>query len=289
MKERPSQSDLQMVRDFWTAAAIQWAQTAPYNFGPIDELLIENNFHYFPINPTKIQSNLNKYTGEDNFIHTLGSNIRGLGALEYLLFSEKAVSNSNTFAFAKMLSQNLVNLNQELVNQWKSNYAKTFTSNTGNNINSSITALTNQWIAIVENVKNNKIGMPAGKIAGTNKNLLTVQCPYSNTSLSMIAANLSALKMSFNGGTGNGIDDYLNVLNISDQNNLALSKKINDKLDALIQLLRDENASLSELIQNDAEKLDPIYLEILNLTILLKTDLMGQLGLITTFSDSDGD
>ena len=85
------------------------------------------------------------------------------------------------------------------------------------------------------------------------------------------------------------MDDYLNALDIKDDENKLLSDKINAQIKLIIELLDTDNQSLTKLIKNDSDKLDRIYLEVLNLSILLKTDMMGQLGLITTFSDSDGD
>ena len=81
----------------------------------------------------------------------------------------------------------------------------------------------------------------------------------------------------------------LNALDIKDNEGKLLSHKINAQFDLLLELTDDEKHKLIDLIQEDPEKLDQIYLQIINLSILFKTDLMSQLGLITTFSDSDGD
>jgi predicted lipoprotein len=285
----PSESHLQLSRNLWKEASIAWAATAPFSFGPIDDLLIENNFHYFPIDSLKLQSAVKRDSSKNISINELGSNSRGLGALEYFLFSENMNITSKESHFVKILSENLVTLNQEILNQWESGYAEEFASSTGSDINASITLLTNQWIEVAEGIKNDKIGMPAGKIVGTDKNHLAVQSPFGNTSFAAIEASLIALQKAFNGETGKGVDDYLNALNIRDENNTTLSERINGQLDSLIKLIPKGNQSLSYLIQKEDEKIDQIYLESLNLAILLKTDLMGQLGLVTTFSDSDGD
>lgn len=289
LQEKNIEENLITAQALWRKASINWAKTAPYNFGPIDELLIENNFHYFPTDTAKLHSALQNFNGDENYINELGSDSRGLGALEFLLFSENLTLNPSNIAFAKMISHNLVKLNQEILTQWKSDYAKSFVVNTGSTINSSITILTNQWIEVAENIKNNKIGIPAGKVKGNEKDVSALQAPYSQTSSIIIEANLSALQNSFNGREEKGVDDYLNALAINDNENKPLSDKINSQFEQLIQLLDKDNQNLIDLINKDEEKLDHIYLEALNLTILLKTDMMGQLGLVTTFSDSDGD
>lgn len=288
LKKNHTEENLIRAQEFWKKASIGWAKTSPYNFGPIDDLLIENNFHYFPIDSTKLKSALENFNGDDDFINKLGSNSRGLGALEFLLFSESITLDENNIAFAEILSHNLVKLNQEILDQWKSDYAKTFASSTGSNINASITILSNQWIELAEKIKNDKIGVPAGKMAGEEHNIYAVQAPYSQISLALIKANLEALQQSINGKEGKGVDDYLNSLDIKDSEGKLLSSKINAQFDLIISLI-EEKQSLKDLIKEDSESLNETYLQVLNLTILLKTDMMSQLGLITTFSDSDGD
>ncbi|ADR22230.1 hypothetical protein MATR_01280 [Marivirga tractuosa] len=289
LKQEDADKNLATVQELWKNAAISWAETIPYHFGPIDELLIGNNFHYFPIDTLKINKALLDFEGNDRFINQLGSNLRGLAALEYLLYSKENHLNLHTVAFAKMLSGNLVKLNQQLLNQWKPDYAQSFISKNGSDINSSMTLLSNQWIELVEKIKNDKIAIPAGKIAGTNQDITILQAPYSKISLILIKANLIALQQSINGGEGKGVDDYLTALDIKDQEGELLSNKINTQIELLIQLTNNEKEDLANLMQKDSEKLDEIQLELLNLSILLKTDMMSQLGLITTFSDSDGD
>ena len=231
--------------------------------------MVENNFHYFPSDTAKLHSALQNFNSDENFINELGSDSRGLGALEFLLFSQKMTLNKSNIAFAKMISHNLVKLNKEILTQWKSEYAESFTASTGSTINSSITRLTN--------------------MTGSEKDTLALQAPFSQVSSAIIEANLAALEISFNGGKEKGMDDYLNALDIKDDENKLLSDKINAQIKLIIELLDTDNQSLTKLIKNDSDKLDRIYLEVLNLSILLKTDMMGQLGLITTFSDSDGD
>ncbi|WP_375579746.1 imelysin family protein [Marivirga tractuosa] len=289
LKQENEDNLLKNVRELWKNASITWAETIPYHFGPIDELLIENNFHYFPIDTSILNKSLLQFNGEDDFINQIGSNSRGLAAIEYLLFSKKTGLDSTKISFAKMISRNLVNLNEELLNHWTSNYAKSFIRKPGNDINASMTLLSNQWIETVEKIKNVKVGMPSGIIAEEDKNLIAIESPYANISLSLIQANLRAMQKSFNGGEGKGVDDYLNALDIKDDEGKLLSFKINSQFDLLIELTDHEKHNLINLIQEDSEKLDQIYLEVINLSILFKTDLMGQLGLITTFSDSDGD
>jgi predicted lipoprotein len=93
----------------------------------------------------------------------------------------------------------------------------------------------------------------------------------------------------FNGGNGAGMDDYLNALDVKDDEGLLLTKKINQQFDKVINIARSIEEDLSSAIINQNPKLDELYLEMINLTIIIKNDMMSQLGLLTVFSDNDGD
>jgi len=282
-----NESSLNDLRSSWNSASVSWAKTAPYRFGPIDDLLIENNFYYFPVDTTKIQSAIANYNQEKGFISSLGSNVQGLGAIEFVLFTNETL-NDNQLKFILMLSNQLAELNQEVLTQWENNYAEEFSKNTGSGINSSISKLTNQWIEIADYIKGDEVGRPAGKTVGIDKNIYNLQSPYSQTSLAIIEAKLFALQQSFNGGEKEGVDDYLKNLDIKISDNLPLNEKINNQINTVLARI-DSQESLAKMITESSKQVDQIYLESLNLGILLKTELMGQLGLVTTFSDGDGD
>ncbi|WKV13317.1 imelysin family protein [Marivirga harenae] len=280
---------INILRNSWKTAAINWAKTAPYRFGPVDELLIKNSFYYFPVDTTKLSKQVSNFDGNRDHIQSLGSNSQGLGALEFLLFTEDSVDQKTKIAFMEMLCNRLVELNRQVLKKWRDQYAKEFAQNTGSELMSSITKLANQWIEVVDYMKGDEIGRPAGKTVGIERNIFNLQAPYSKISSELIESKLEALQESFNGGTKEGVDDYLNSLNIKMSDNIQLDVKINQQINSLKANLEGEKKPLSELILEESKKVDLLYLESLNLSIILKTDLMSQLGLVTTFSDSDGD
>jgi predicted lipoprotein len=104
-----------------------------------------------------------------------------------------------------------------------------------------------------------------------------------------LAENVESVKDVFNGGNGAGMDDYLNALDVKDDEGLLLTKKINQQFDKVINIARSIEEDLSSAIINQNPKLDELYLEMINLTIIIKNDMMSQLGLLTVFSDNDGD
>jgi len=282
-----SKIELKDLQNAWIQASLSWAKTAPYRFGPIDELLIENNFYYFPIDTTKVSTALSSFGGDKDYIKGLGSNVQGLGALEYLLFEKEAIHHSD-LSFLELLANNLILLNQKVLSAWKEKYAKDFANSTGSEINSGITKLTNQWIEVIDYIKGDEVGRPSGKTMGVEKNIYNLQAPYSKISSELIEAKIVALQQSFNGGNEKGVDDYLNYLDIKVSDNLPLAQKINQQIATILSTLESEE-SLSSLIENNSKKVDQLYLQALNLSIMLKTDMMSQLGLVTTFSDGDGD
>ena len=287
-KDDKSEIALEDLQNSWKKAALSWAKTAPYRFGPIDDLLIENQFYYFPIDTTKLNLSISAFNGDPTVMQSLGSNIQGLGALEYLLFEKQAIDNRNQIVFLHMLARNLVALSRTVLNEWKEGYGEEFANNKGSELNSSLTKLTNQWIEVIDYIKGDEIGRPAGKTVGVEKNIYNLQAPYSHISSELIEAKVFALQQSFVGGDGKGLDDYLNTLDIKLSDNLPMAEKLNLQMETILSNLASDK-SLATLITSESKKVDQLYLEALNLSIMFKTDMMGQLGLVTTFSDTDGD
>ncbi|SMG44228.1 hypothetical protein SAMN05661096_03106 [Marivirga sericea] len=287
VEKGPNTENLHELRNSWKSAALKWSKTAPYRFGPIDELLIENNFYYYPIDTVKVKQAISSFNNQKNSVERLGSNVQGLGAIEYILFQSEQPTKEE-LAYCGLLSDHLVKLNQQVLDQWINEYSKSFVSNTGSDIGSSLSKLTNQWIEVIDYIKGDEVGRPAGKTSGIEKNVYNLHAPYSQISLKIIHAKLSALQLSFNGDTKKGVDDYLDHLDIKLSDNIPLQDKINEQINTLLANSNQEEP-LTQLILEGSKEVDQIYLQSLNLSIIFKTELMGQLGLVTTFSDSDGD
>jgi len=283
-----TEANMKQLKEAWIQMALAWKYAEAYNFGPIESLFLENSMHYFPVDTAAISKAVENYSNQENYLASLGSNKKGLAAIEFILFSNEELSGQQ-LAFIQLLSTDLSNNMDKVLDKWNTAYHQEFIDKTGNSASSSMTLVANEMIFLLEKVKNMKLGEPMGKADMGEPHPAKVESPYSNISLKLLAENVESVKDVFNGGNGAGMDDYLNALDVKDDEGLLLTKKINQQFDKVINIARSIEDDLSSAIINHNPKLDELYLEMINLTIIIKNDMMSQLGLLTVFSDNDGD
>jgi predicted lipoprotein len=293
-KASPSQADLELLQEAWLNLALSWKTAEAFNFGPIQDLLIASTIDYIPVDTSSIIVAVAAYKGQQEYLLSQGSNKKGIAAIEYIVY-EKAgdllIKNDNEryVAYLSLLSDDIKVKMQQVLAAWTDGYRQEFVNSTGDAAGSALTLVSNQMVFLVERVKYLKLGGPMAKTDLSTSSPDKVEAPYSHASLQLLKQNVQALKIIFNGSEGIGLDDYLQSLNIKDATGLLLSEKINSQFDAVIAKIDALDTDLQQAIKNKEPQLDGLYLEVLNLSILLKSDMMSQLGFLMVFSDNDGD
>lgn len=293
--ENPTAARLTAVREQWKVVAISWKAAELFNFGPIKDFLITNTIDYWPTDPTGIENSIKLYTPEPNYLASQGSNKKGIPAIEYLLFhAEKNIiidsfQQEKRKAYLSLLSKDLVTSIERVNSEWINTYGASFASKTGNKAKDGLTLVANQMIAVIEEVKSMKIGEPAGKMGLKQLEPNKVESPYANLSAEMAAENIRGIKRVFNGEDGIGMDDYLVNLDIKDENDQLLSERINQHIDKIEKSFAAIQPSLQQAIIDKNPALDALYLQLIDLSILVHNDMMSQLDLLTVYSDNDGD
>lgn len=291
-----SEENLMKIQNAWKEAKVSWAKAEAFNFGPIADLALQTKINRWPINEFGLESFLegkNSVTIAD--VEALPSNQIGFNAIEYLIFGEDALSKFNENPVRLQLVQNLASLLntniKSILLQWQGDYKTTFVTDNGKELESALTQFANAYIEAVDIVRNFKMSTPLGfKNSGVIQPDL-VEARYSSYSKELMIANLQSFKDIFNGqsdvGNLNGFDDYLDGLNSSADE--PLSMVINVNFDNTIKAINNIDGTLSEALINNPLQVNDALTEMQKLIVLLKTDMMSQLGLIVTFSDSDGD
>jgi predicted lipoprotein len=116
-----------------------------------------------------------------------------------------------------------------------------------------------------------------------------VESLYAGISLDLIEENLNVIESIFTGKDGQGFDDYLDALNIDDREGHSLSTTIRQKIEKSRQSLEAINDPLQEAVLNQKEEVEQLFIDLQELTVLMKNDMMSRLGLLVIFSDNDGD
>lgn len=292
---QPTTENLELAKNAWKAAILSWKTAEAFNFGPVDQLSLETSIDLWPTSANGIEEAIDNYDGSATYLEGIGSNRKGLPAVEYLLFHADDAQIISEFAdqnrkdYLNLLTLALTENAETLVNEWENGYQDTFVSNTGNDANASTTLLSNEMIFLLETVKNYKVATPLGLRTLSDPLPDQVESLYAGISLDLIAENLHVIEDIFTGQDGQGFDDYLDALNIDDGEGNSLSTTILQQIEKSHQSLDAINDPLQEAVFNQEEEVEQLFIDLQELTVLMKTDMMSRLGLLVIFSDNDGD
>lgn len=309
----PNRDTLQAAQSAWVAAFLAWNRCELYAFRRLVPLF--NQINKWPTNPKLIEGFIESApTLDDRFIEGLGSTSRGLPALEYFLFDPlggpdavlTALQNPRRMAYLTGLADNLRRKADAALKIWLpdgGNYAQAFVDADmeGGDVNGSVAMFTNQIVILLENIILQKVFKPlgTGEIGGTKPEL--AQAVRSGQSLAAIGANIASIRLAFNGGDGIGLDDYVDSFGVM-VDGQTLSARFNAALDAVVGLL---NAPVfgNRLSPFGPVAADPFAFALVNdpaaVTALwaqtrlalrtFKTEVAANLGVLTLFTDGDGD
>jgi len=293
-------SNLNQLKQDYNALLHQWKKAEMFNFGPQEEQFISQNIDYSVFNQNLYNQNLSNSQLDSAYFSQAGVTVKGLGCIEYMLFQQNDNETISLFT-----TDNLANKRkdyllgcvkeiqyqlQKLIALWKpngGNYLKTFVEKDGRDVSSSLTIYCNSLVYFIETVRRSKVGQPSGIENQGNINLNLLEKRTSQNSISCILANLEGLENGFSGKNGKGIDDLLNHLKI-EFNGVLLSQIIKNKFTE-VKAKASAIPNLESAISNDFPKVQELHVALKQLVVLLKVDMMSQLGLLITYTDNDGD
>ena len=266
-----------------------------YNFGPLTDYGIKAAMNTYPTDTGKIETNI----GSGSW--TLGSAENlvaiGLPALDYLLFSADETTTINLFTTAPDadlrktyltdITQKMASEFQPVVDAWNGSYQSAFTSSDGTDIGSSASLLFNEFVHDIELLKNAKIGIPCGESSGGTPLPEMVEAYYSGYSKTLALENLAGLLNCFTGGSGPGFDDY--ITDVEGETEAPLAIEITDQFSVIQTKVNALGTIFSTDVMTNYTGFNAAYQEIKKLITFIKTDMASKLGLLITYSDSDGD
>lgn len=298
LAQSPNEQNLLEVQNQWKNTMLVWKKCQLFNIGEVEKTYLENRIQKWPINTTFIEGNIADTVALSNeFIEGIGSTAKGLSAIEYLIFNPDSgnteiiniIQNEpRKLSYLSALGTNLV-ANAKAFNQTWNDYTETFKSATGNDIDASLTLLTNGMISELEKINKNKISNPAG-LSGTVVEGDLVEAKRSEFSKELITSSLENLKSTFISKDTQyiGFDDYLDFLG-AEFSKEPLSEKILSQIDKSITSVNQINGPLNKAVVDDAQNVAEAQKAILQLLVLIKVDMASSLSATITFSDSDGD
>jgi predicted lipoprotein len=235
-----------------------------------------------------------------SFLEEQGSVVKGLFAVEYLLFESGGQTNGVAKSplileglagpSAEKYRQFLPTLTQELAakaalvaNDWaapgSSGAGEKFAAGGQQSVNLAV----NQLAAAIENAAERHLRFVLVLPNPISRQLYRVERSRSGSSLEGLLASVEGAQKFFSGNGGLGLKDAVR------QVNPELEKRLAQQFEASISAIRAVNAPLEQAAVNNRAAIENAYEKTRALEILLKVDMVSALGVTLTFSSNDGD
>ncbi len=293
----PDEAKLNTLKTAFDNTYASFMYANAFNFGPAGEEGIRKGLveeiGTLPANVALIEKNV---TANDVSLSGTARDNRGLNAVDYLV-NNFTVANYTSSANRKLYLQAVVNKLKTQVDavntEWNGTYYNTFINNTGTDVGSSTAQLYNEFFRGFESIKNNKLGLPLGKMANQiSIEPSKVEARYSKQSLKYLKLNILAINNIWYGKSKLGVDGvgfktYLNGVTGGPELVLKTEAQINliNKLANAI----DNSTSLESQITTNFTALSSLHSEIQKQLRNYKSDMSSLLGIAITFNSNDGD
>ena len=294
----PSEATLGSARHafrvaFMAAQRIQFSEFGPADLGNIGMLWA--NICTFPAAAASIEASI--ANGQDAVVNSRYKEQRGLGAIDYLLFSDSAQTAGRFAAqparcrYLATVAQDIAAKSRQAADAWPA-YRAAFVSASGTETGSGTSDYYNAMVLGYEVVKNLKVGVPAGQMAGqSGPEPAKTEAHYSGLNRQAVAANLDLFNQLYTGSTGDrdgpGWDDYLATL--PGGPDLVAATHAQFAAIQAAQAALQAGKTLAGLAAAQAPELTRLNAELQKFTRFVKSDMSSLLGIAITFSSGDGD
>lgn len=287
----PTEENLLAWQDAWRNASLAWEGIEVYQFRAT--LLLHTAIERQPLNIERLE----RVIGENpaitaDEIEGFGTNIRGMTAIEYLIFTDLAtITAPARLNYAVAVSENVAVNAAELYSVWSPddfNYAETFITGGDETVRETLGMLVNQMTVELELVLDTKLQYPLGDRTGTDPNPLDTQAPFSKFGREQVIANLQSLRDIYTGGDGLGLDDYLDHLASYDEGR-PLSDVITEQFDVVLAALVGLDMPLETAVVENPDAVRAIVTDGRALLVFVRVDMVTYFAITITFNSNDGD
>nr|WP_322623679.1 imelysin family protein [uncultured Flavobacterium sp.] len=301
----PNADNLVAVQTAWLNAYKVFQHAAIFDIGKATNLSLVLSANTFPTDVTGIRNNVTSGT------YTLGRPAefarQGFPALDYLLYglgttNDQVLTYYTTNTQAAAYKQYLTAVTADLkrvsgliLTDWNGSYRDTFIAN-DNAVTGSLNHSTNNLVKNMEkDVRNPKLGIPAGLFSAGTLYPDKVEAYYrNNVSKTLLNEAVTASKNFFNGtyydGTGSGasLKGYLDAVGAK-SGGQNLSDIINAQFNTVLTTNNTLNESFSTQVTTDNTKMIAAHTALQKLVVYLKLDMFSALSLTIDYVDGDGD
>ncbi|HVY30901.1 MAG TPA: imelysin family protein [Polyangiaceae bacterium] len=303
----PATADLAATRQAYLDVRGPLEEAEAFAFGPAEDLNTFKSIDSAPVDTAKIDAELTSDVElSATQVSKLGTNKRGLHAIEYLLFPaddaelEAAlladdVSGERRRQFASAAGQLVASAARELELAWqpeKGDFARRFTEpgapdSVDATVQAGLDTLLNQTVVVSEVLANVKLGKPLGADTGGKVDAALQESGRAQASLSDMLGNLRGVRNIYRGTRDD--ERVTSLSTLVHAKSPAADVHALDALDEAEVALRDLPEPLDDALTEAPEKVQQAYDAVKQLKRVLATEVLSTLGASLTFSDNDGD
>jgi predicted lipoprotein len=297
----PNQNTLDLFRSSWLNAYKSWQGIEMFNIGKAEELQYSFYMNVYPLTVSDVQNNV--MNGGYNLNNVNNQDAQGFPALDYLLHGISDndadllaifTSGPNASGYSNYVNDvlnQMNNLTQEVLNNWKDSFRSTFINSKSNTATSSLNKLVNDFIFYYEKgLRANKFGIPAG-VFSANPLPEKVEAFYKKDISKELALDaLQAVEDFFNGKQYNGTstgESFKSYLLYLERDDIYISTR--DQFNIARLEINNLTNNLSEQVITDNSKMTRAYDELQKAVVLIKVDMLQAFSVNIDYVDADGD
>ena len=305
-----NEDNFKIIKDNWLIAYKSWQYIEMFDIGKAEEINFSPRMNIYPVNTERTDLNISNRV--DDISNPNNYSSQGFPALDYLLHgiasSESdildiylAVDNSfeinNHLKYLKLVSNQMLELTNIVIDDWENSYRDTFVSSTENTATSSINMMTNDFIYYYEKrFRANKIGIPAGVFSGGTLPDRVEAFFKKSVSKTLAIDAIDAITNFFNGvsfdnntsESGLSFKDYVEFLETK-KNDSPLGDLITDQFELSKTGLGELNDDFTLQLDENKLKMLEVYDKIQAAVVLMKVDMLQALNINVDYVDADGD
>jgi predicted lipoprotein len=297
----PDQAALDRARKAWTAAFEAADSLRCFQTGPVADREFVSTFYYWQAIPNRIEGIVSDPSQaiDQALLDNAGATVKGLYAMEYLLFdrrggqpteppdSAKALDLLNASPrrreYLAALARDAAGKADQLSKDWSATDPQSAAEKFAAGGQASVNLLVNQLIQTIENTIQNHLNFALNLPAPLDRQLYRIKGSRSGSSLLGIIVALKGVDKFYRGENGLGLRDSLNSLNP------ALATRVQEQLTAAIAATLEIGEPLERAVVDKRAAVQNAVEQTHALEILFKVDLASALGVTITFTSGDSD
>jgi predicted lipoprotein len=295
------QASLDNARKAWAVASDAADRLRCFQWGPVADRDSVSTFYFWQVRPNSIEDLLSDASRAINqsLLDNAGATVKGLYAMEYLLFDRRGgqptepaeparaldllSASSRRCDYLLAVARDVEARAGKLADDWSAAGAQSAQAKFVSGGQQSLNVLVNEMAQSVENTVQNHLNLALVLPQPTSHQLYRIKGSRSGSSLQGAVATLDGLAKFYGGGRGLGLKDAVIALNP------AVATRAQDEFTAAVAATRAVGEPLEQALADRRDTLQTAVDKTRALEVLFKVDLASVLGVTLTFTSGDGD